>query len=280
MTVLDHTGHFVADEPAARRALVALGFTVTPVSLQSVPDPATGGRLPTGTGNICVMLEEGYLEVLLYTADTELGREFRATLARRAGLHLLAFGVPDAETRHTALTAAHVPMRPIARFSRPTETEADETTARFTVARLERDAMPEGRVQFVTHHTPDAVWQNRWMTHANGASALRAMLISAPDPDEAAARYAHLLGRDVSERRIALERGALEFVTEAEGEALAGAAIDPGRPAFAALRIGGTDPGAMTRRAATAGLHARTVGGAVAVPFDPALGRGAWLFER
>ncbi|MFC4668715.1 VOC family protein [Seohaeicola nanhaiensis] len=279
MTVLDHTGHFIADEPAARRALEALGFAVTPVSVQSVPDPETGGRKPTGTGNICVMLEEGYLELLLHTADTELGREFRATLARRAGLHLLAFGEADAEARHAALSAAGFAMRPLARFARPVETETGEIMARFTVARLERDAMPEGRVQFATHHTPEALWQPRWMAHPNGARALRAALIAAPDPDAAAARYAALLGRPVVAGRIELERGALEFMGEGEAATLAGAQVDPGRSALAGLRIAVADLADMERRAAACGLPSRRMGDALAVPFDPALGGGFWLFE-
>ena len=92
---LDHVGHFVPDAEAASRALAHAGFAPTPVSIQTNPDPASGVR-PTGTGNVTAMLDRGYLEVLFKTADTALGREFDAALARYPGLHLAAFAVADA----------------------------------------------------------------------------------------------------------------------------------------------------------------------------------------
>ena len=186
--LLDHTGHFVPDAGAARDALAALGFTVTPYSAQVQPNPQTGEMRLTGTGNICAMLPEGYLEFLVHTADTPLGQEFRAALDRRAGLHLLAFGVADAAAVHADLAATGHALRPLVRFSRQVETESGATTARFTVARLAAGTMPEGRVQFATHHTVPAMWQPRWTAHANGARALRAVVISSPDPAGVAAR--------------------------------------------------------------------------------------------
>ena len=32
--------------------------------------------------------------------------------------------------------------------------------------------MAEGRIQTLTHHTEDAVWQPRWLAHPNGALGL------------------------------------------------------------------------------------------------------------
>src|SRR5215213_4662769 len=86
---LDHVGHFVADADAASGALARAGFAPAPKSIQT----ADGQR--TGTGNVTAMLERGYIEVLFKTADTALGREFDASLARYHGLHLIAFAVAD-----------------------------------------------------------------------------------------------------------------------------------------------------------------------------------------
>src|SRR3954469_11148440 len=88
---LDHVGHFVRDPEAAAAALTRAGFAPTPLSVQVAPD---GG--PTGTGTACAMLTRGYGEVLFKTADTPLGREFEAALARHSGLQLAAFAVADA----------------------------------------------------------------------------------------------------------------------------------------------------------------------------------------
>ena len=276
---LDHTGHFVASAEAAREALEGLGFTVTPYSAQVQPDPETGQERLTGTGNVCVMLPAGYLECLVHTADTPIGREFLAALDRRPGLHLAAFGVADAAARHAELMTAGIPMRPLVRFSRQVETADGHETAAFTVARLAADSMQEGRVQILTQHSEGALWQPRWTRHANGAQALQALLVSAPDPAEAAARFGRLLDRDAvpfgAGLRIALDRGAVEFLPEDAATDLVGAAVELGRSCFIGIRIGVADVSVFRERPG-----AKAFGDAIALPFHPALGRGVWLFEN
>lgn len=279
--VLDHVGHFVADAGACAAALTAAGFTVTPYSAQVVPDPETGEPALTGTGNVCVMLESGYLEFLVQTADTPLGLEFQAALARRAGLHLAAFAVADAEATHAALSEAGWPMRPLARFSRPVGTEDGEVTARFTVARLEKGTMSEGRIQLLTHHDEAAVWQPRWMTHENSAIALSGMTIAAPDPAEAAARFARLLGRPAEDtaagHAVRLDRGVITFVGEAAGTHLAGRELEPGQPAIVAYSLKVADLGQARDAFTRAGIGMAQAQGALVVRFPPALGLGVWI---
>lgn len=284
---LDHSGHFVRDAKAARAALTALGFTVTPFSAQVQPDPDTGQARPTGTGNVCVMLERGYLEILVHTADTPLGREFQAALDRRAGLHLCAFGVPDAAERHAHLVRGGQPMRPLVRLSRKVQTDTGEDSVRFAVARLQAGAMPEGRVQFVTHFNEAAMWQPRWLAHDNGARALTGIVVAAPDPPEAAARFETFLGRPAVQvgagLTIALDRGTVEFLPTDAARALVGVSVDPDAAAFAAIRIAVDDPRRLAALAQAAGLAATEVkdlGGCWRVPFPDALGRGAFLVER
>lgn len=281
---LDHTGHFVADAASAARALAACGFTVTPYSAQMQPDPVAGKPTLTGTGNICVMLREGYLEFLVQTADTPLGREFRSALDRRAGLHLAAFGVADAASCHAELQKRGHAMRPLVRMSRPVGTEEGTAEARFTVARLDGGAMPEGRVQLVSHATESALWQPRWLDHQNGAQALASLVISSPDPQETAGRYADFIGRAALPRAdgafdISLDRGRLEILPEAMAGDLIGQPVEPGRPAFAACRLRVGDLG-RTRQAIEAGGGAcRTEGAHLILPFPKILGPGAWIFE-
>ena len=54
----------------------------------------------------------------------------------------------------------------------------------------EPEAMPEGRVQVVEHHTPELLWQARWLEHPNSASGLLASIVCVADVGEAAARFA------------------------------------------------------------------------------------------
>src|SRR5581483_5515337 len=166
---LDHVAHFVRDAKAAGEALVRCGFAPTPVSIQVSPDPAGGSR-PTGTGNVTVMFERGYAEILFKTADTPLARELDDAIARHAGMHLAAFAVADAAASHRRLAAEGFRMRELVNMSRPVETETGPDRAAFTIARVEPGVMPEGRIQMLTHHTEHAVWQKRWLTHPNSAS--------------------------------------------------------------------------------------------------------------
>ena len=118
------------------------------------------------------MLRRGYIEVLFKAADTPLGREFEAALAGHTGVHLTNFAVTDAEKAHARLTEEGFAMRPLVQFQRPVGTESGPGIAAFTVVRLERGAMPEGRIQILTHRTEHTVWQKRWLDHRNGAQAL------------------------------------------------------------------------------------------------------------
>lgn len=281
---LDHVGHFVPDESACAAALEAAGFTVSPFSAQTAPDPETGRPVLTGTGNVCVMLRSGYLEFLAYTADTPIGREFKEALARRAGLHLAAFAVPDAEARHAEL-ASRLPMRPLVRFSRKVEAPEGSREAHFTVARLQRDAMPEGRVQLLTHASEAAMWQPRWLDHPNGAEGLGSLIVSAPDPAEAATRFSTFLGhpamRESGEHyRVRLDRGVIEVLAEDAAEHLVGAAIEPGRASFVGYSVNVSDLSRTRDCMERAKRPVRAVDGKAVVPFSPALGLGAWIFTE
>ena len=119
---LDHVAHFVPDREAARAALARAGFAPAPVSIQVNPDPAGGPPQPTGTGNVTAMLARGYVEILFKTADTPLGRELDAALARHPGLHLAAFAVADARAAHHRLGEAGFRMQPLVEMQRPVDT--------------------------------------------------------------------------------------------------------------------------------------------------------------
>src|SRR6266700_646288 len=169
---LDHVGHFVPDREAASHAFVRCGFAPTPVSVQVNP----GGTL-TGTGNVCAMLPRGYIEVLFKTAATPLATELDLSMARYRGVHLAAFAVADAGKAHARLGATGFALRPLVNMQRPVDTETGPATAAFSVARVERGAMAEGRIQILTHQTEDAVWQKRWLAHPNGARALASVVV-------------------------------------------------------------------------------------------------------
>ncbi len=274
---LDHVGHFVRDAEAASAALRRAGFAPTPVSIQYNPDGT-----PVGTGNVTAMLERGYIEVLFKAADTALAREFEATLASHAGVHLANFAVVDAAKAHQRLTELGFAMRPLVQFQRPVGTETGPGFAAFRVVRLERGAMPEGRIQILTHRTENTVWQTRWLTHPNGALGLIDVVIASPDVVEAAARFERFTGRKPTAtphgRTVALDRGRVQLVSIDGFAALFPEIEVPRLPFVGAYAIwvrSLRDAEALVRQS---GLGTRRAGAALVVPFPVALGVGAWVF--
>ena len=274
---LDHVGHFVRDAETASRALARAGFAPTPQSVQSNPDGT-----PTGTGNVTAMFGRGYIEVLFKTADTPLGREFDLALAGHAGVHLAAFSIADAEGQHRRLTEAGFAMRPLVQFQRPVETAAGPDIAAFTVVRLERGAMAEGRIQMLAHRTENTVWQPRWLSHPNGAQGLVDLVVVCADVAEATGRFVRFTGHEARTtsygQAIVLDRGQVQLFSKDAFVVMFPDIAIPRLPFIAAyaLRVQSlANVEALLRRE---GMAMRQLGATLVVPFPGELGAGAWLF--
>jgi hypothetical protein len=273
---LDHVAHFVPAMDKAGAALERCGFCLTPFTAQA--NRVEGAAVPTGTGNRCAMLRQGYVEVLTATADTELARQLRQRIADHVGLHLVAFSSADAAAEHRRLDAAGFPMLPLVEMRRPVKTAAGSEDARFTIARIAPGSMAEGRVQFLTHHTERLVWRRGFLDHPNGAQALTGLWIAAAEPAE---RFARFTGRpamrDGAVTTIALDRGAVhvaapEFLAEALGITPAGRL-----PGFVAAQIAVTSIRRLAAHLDATGLAYRWIGlkaagDAIAVTLPAAIG--------
>jgi hypothetical protein len=276
---LDHAAHFVPAMDAAAAALERCGFRLTPFTAQA--NRVDGAVVPTGTGNRCVMLRRGYLEILTATADTELARQLCERIADHVGLHLTAFSSADTAAEHRRLGAVGFPTLPLVDMRRPVMTEVGSEDARFTIARVAPGSMAEGRVQFLTHHTEPLVWRPDFLDHPNGAQALTGLWIAATDPAEPAERFARFAGRsamrDGAVTTIALDRGVVHIAAPGFlGEALG---ITPaGRlPGFVAAQIAVTSLAALAVHLDAAGLAYRRIrlkaeGNAIAVTLPAAIG--------
>jgi hypothetical protein len=280
---LDHIGHFVRDPQAASRALVRAGFAPTPVSIQTQPDPAGGAARLTGTGNVTAMLTRGYIEVLFKTADTALGQELDAALARYDGIHLMAFAVADAAAAHQRLQQHGFRVRPLVDMQRPVETGGEPGTAAFTVARLEPGEMPDGRIQLLTHRTEPMVWQPRWLAHPNGAAGLKSVTIAVRDVSEASQRFERLTGRRARPsslgQTIALDRGRVELVTAATFSVMFPQVRIPSLPFIGAYGISVGSLEIVERTLMQSGLPSERSGQSLIAAFPPELGCGAWNFS-
>jgi hypothetical protein len=279
---LDHVAHFVADPESASRALARAGFAPTPISIQVNPDPGGGPPRPTGTGNVTCMLDRGYLEVLFRTADTPLGREFDAAMARYRGLHLAAFAVANASATHARLAQSGLRVQPLVAMQRPVATEAGDDIAAFSVVRVMPGEMPEGRIQALTHLTERTVWQSRWLTHPSGAVGLLDVVIAENDVEEAVSRFRRFLDRDARADPFGpafhLDRGRVQLVTAAALVRLFPGLAIPDLPFMAAYGIA-----VASLEQAAACLHAGDVAferqaDHVIAPFPDDLGVGCWVF--
>lgn len=267
---LDHVAHFVPDLGAAGRLAESLGFVVTPESAHR----AQGG--PAGTSNRCIMLEQGYVEILAPTLDTPNARRVRAAMARYDGVHLACFGTPDAEAEHRRLAAHGFEPEERVRLERELDVNGRTGTVRFNVVYVPPERMPEGRIQYVQQLTPEQIWQPRYLKHANGVVGLSALYVAADDPAATAARWARFAGllpfpvKDQVELRAA--RGKVIVGTGKSLVKLLGKV--PPAPGIAGYGLACADVKAFLSRCRKAGLQARNR----AVILPPELG-GAWLLE-
>ncbi|MFT5445379.1 MAG: hypothetical protein ACI9DC_000539 [Gammaproteobacteria bacterium] len=298
--VLDHLAHWVPDMALAAGDLQRLGFTLTPYT-EHTHSPAPDAPVePAGTANQCIMLREGYLEILTATADTALAAEVRTAMSRYIGVHLAAFGVNDAPAERERLLAQGFAQRPAVALKRQaTMEDGSEHTLRFTVIRPQPGLLPEGRMQFLTQHTPELVWEERWLEHANGAQALTDLLLCSNDVDECAQRYARYLRTDATPRHgqsdgqpeshqdensndgriLRFERGTVTILSpNAARDSVDGLRLSPA-PCIAGYAVRVSDLNATKKFLVDAGIAVTATGdGSVAVPMSRNLG-GVCVFH-
>ncbi len=275
---LDHVGWFVADLEIAGRAFERLGFVLTPTTVHENRD-AAGSRVRAGTANRCAMIERGYIEILAAVRgiDNPIAAQFRAALARHAGIHLIAFTCADPAREAARLEAEGFAPQPAVALRRPIETDAGTTgEATFSVVRLPPGAMPEGRVQMLSQETPDTVWQRSLIARDNAVASLAGVVSCSADPGEAAARFSHFTGRPADGRTIRLDRGRLDFCDPAGLATLLPGARPPALPYNAAIVLESVDP-ARSRTCFESGGATVTelADGVIALP--PEAAAGAWM---
>jgi hypothetical protein len=265
---LDHLGHFVPDLDAAAAVWEKLGFKVTPTSVHQV-----SGK-PAGTSNRCVMLDEGYLELLAPTLDTPHAQRVRDRMKLFVGVHLACLGTPDAAAERRRLADHGFEPEPVVPLQRKIDTG---DAVGFRVVYVPPGKMPEGRVQYCEHLTPELVWRESFVNPFR----LRAVYVVADDPQEAAARWGRfggLLPRPGKEGtadgfvRLDTARGRVVIGTRKSLESILGSA--PAAPALAGYALSCSDADAFAARCSKAGLKVQ--GRRVSLP--PALG-GTWLLE-
>jgi hypothetical protein len=241
---LDHVGWYVPNLNAVVSCFSRLGFVITPFSVQGDRDPQTGEVVPQGSANRLVMLGSGYLEFLtvIKGADTPVSRHLQDRIDKYIGVHLVAFTVDDAEAEAKRIKLEGVDLQPTVNLRRRVEAEdGSNVEAAFSVIRAQFDLYPEGRVQTLTQHTPEYLWQDRYISLENGIYALDEVIYAVPDPLDSATRFAQFTGRSLTRSKIGahimLDRGKLIFATAQSLRKLIGLEVLDGGPSIAAIGL-------------------------------------------
>ena len=148
----------------------------------------------------------------------------------------------DAEAEAKRLSADGLNLQPAVYLRRMTEdASGTETEVAFTVVRAQFDAFPEGRIQTLTHHTPEHVWQSRFIACDNAISGLAEVVFSVNDPLDSAERLAKFIARRAVETdhgmKISLDRGKLTFVKSEDVLQILGINGGPDAPATVAVGL-------------------------------------------
>ncbi|MCW3477522.1 VOC family protein [Limobrevibacterium gyesilva] len=187
---LDHVGVAVRDLDLAAAAWEGLGFALTGLARHAAR-AADGSLAPTGTGNRCIMLRQGYVELIAVVDPAARSATLERFLSRYCGIHIVTFAVSDEQGALARLRKAGFATE-IAASERPADpADPDGPQARFARLPL-ADAEP--RLQLLRHLTPELVWQERFLHHPNRAVALDAVVIVAEAPAVVAARLSRAAG--------------------------------------------------------------------------------------
>jgi hypothetical protein len=202
---IDHAVVVVGDLDKAAVTWKALGFTLSPRGTHSAH---------MGSGNYTIMLDPDYIELLGVLVPTEYNAATRGFLDKRGeGIERIAFtAIDSADGAEEIRARGYPPIGPVD-FERPvTMPDGSQSAAKFRVFQWPVDEAPGGvRLFACQHKTRETVWIPELMTHANGATRLRQVLIVTPDPDHDAAHLCRMIDRDIrreTDGAIAVPSGA------------------------------------------------------------------------
>ncbi len=208
LTGIDHTLIGVRDLDSARAVWQGLGFTVSP----------RGRHIGWGTANYCIMLEEGYVELLGIVDPSQFTNNLDKVLESREGMFALAFASDDADRLAQELAAAGLHPDGPKDLKRYLELPDGDVLPAFKLLHLPPQETPELRAFICQHLTPDLIRRPEWLSHANGARRLVAVTICSDRPADAGFGYLPLFGEESlvagdGEVDVATPSGTLRFMS-------------------------------------------------------------------
>ena len=180
---LDHVGVVTRDLAALARQYERLGFTLTPLARQ------TDGRI----GNRCAMLRQAISSCLPSSTRMPPVPRWIASLHAMPASTFWRSPSTTRRPRSRGCSRAGVEAPAVGHFDRAID-DPDPAGPRARFALIQLPDQPEGRINLVHHLTPEALWQERFLRHANNAAALDEVTVVVAQPAETAARFSRLVG--------------------------------------------------------------------------------------
>jgi hypothetical protein len=239
----DHCILAVHDIARVSALLERLGFTLSPP-----------GRHPSrGTVNACVMLPNGYLELLAAEGPACVETFLLEFLAVSEGLCSLALAPDDSARVHALLGEWEAANGEPVIGSRAMPTPDGTRQVRFRVCRVSGQPVLPGRVFFCEHLDRETVYAPHLLRHANGATAIAGMTVVGDKAQVLdASRAAALgLGRAADGDALVLQAGSVPLRITPR---FAGTRRPPGQMTAPELRLRLSDRDAVARAAAAEGL--------------------------
>lgn len=240
---LDHVGFMVHGLDAGEALWRRLGFTLSRRSRQMGFDKASGRTQNWASANHIVPLRRGYLE-LIGIVDPAAPNPWAGHLAKGEGAHILAIRCGRADPTYERLGAVQDAFDPPVDRRRQAPYGDGEREMRFRNIFSRDAATPEARWILIEHQTPEVIWQDALMTHANGAVSLEEVVLCGRDTRALTDRVGGIL----SDATRQFEAGVTHFAARGGGsiavaDPVAFAALyederPPERPCIAAVRIG------------------------------------------
>ena len=273
---LDHIGVVVPHVPVAGQAYQRLGFTITPKSSHK-RQRADGGFDPLGTGNHCVMLRRGYLELIGITDASLPHDSLKKRLDRYHGLQLIALGTEDAAAVEKAWMATGEGVRPLAPLGRDVPQVGGGTKyGSFSIVYLENEAFPEAELFAIQHHSVPVLWQPPLLDHPNGAQGLVGLDLVTPDLARTKERLTRFGVVPESRDGIAVaglsDGGEITLLTPDQARARYSGVALPPVPCVAAMRIAVDDLARTADYFSTTGVTFKAVQNALRIRPQDACG--------
>ena len=196
---IDHITHVVEDINVANRDLLRFGF-LTSTKIETVQNKSS---------YIQIIFNEGFIKITDspdYIFDNN-------KISAIAALALETGKIEEVQGRLT-LNGFH-PLPLNNQKLSTTDPSGNLVDAEARLCRLRKSDMSEAYAEFICHETEKLIWSNAIPSHNNRIVALRDVIISAEDPDEATARYSWFSNKGSIKKinglgwKIPLDRGNL-----------------------------------------------------------------------